>query len=112
MSNLSPQQFASVPLEHVHGFPLDTPDSTWEEEHAHEYAQHGGWQGYVSHLATDMKKRGQREPVELRHEIFEGKDHYTINDGNHRVAAARVAGLTHVNALVEQAYGSSRPSTR
>lgn len=94
--HLSPTQFSRVPLTQVHGFSLDNDeDGAWAEEHGAEYKQHGGWQGYVTHLAQDMKRHGQQEPVQLRHE---GEGNYSIWDGNHRVAAAREAGLTHITA--------------
>lgn len=103
MSNLSPHQFQDIPLSSIERFPIphESEMGEWGEEHVREYAQHGGSAGYVQHLAHSMKTSGQREAVDL---LDNGNGTYRIDDGNHRVAAADAAGLTHVRARVLPGY--------
>lgn len=94
--NLS-QQFEQIPLSKINHAPIPHErdmDEGWAAEHTEEYAHHGGSHGYVSHLADSMKRHGQDVAVELR----PVGERYDIWDGNHRVAAAHAAGLSHVMA--------------
>lgn len=51
--------------------------------------EHGGPDGYVAHLAKDIRKNGMREPIKVR-----GGN--VIIDGQHRALAAMKLGLDRV----------------
>lgn len=98
--HLSRQQFVDIPLSQINRVPIpheDLMEDEWAMEHVEEYQEHGGSHGYVQHLANSMSVHGQDVAVELRRAE---QDRYDIQDGNHRVAAAASAGLSHVKALV------------
>lgn len=92
-----------VPIDRIVHAPIpheDDMDPDWRLEHEAEYAQFGGSAGYVTWLASSLRDEGQDEWVELRLNGDGSDGTYDIQDGNHRVAAAEAAGLSHVLALI------------
>jgi len=67
-------------------------DGSWAQEKQSEYEQHGGPHGYIKHLAADIREHGTDEHIEI-------DDLGQLQDGHHRVWAARAAGVTHMTAL-------------
>lgn len=102
--HLSTHQF--IGLDKIEHAPIpheSLMDEDWAAEHTNEYAHHGGSAGYVAHLAASLVERGQDKAVALKHN---GDGTYRIDDGNHRVAAAHLAGLSHVHALIHPEHPS------
>ena len=64
------------------------------EPHAQGSVEHAG--DYVRLLAAHIREHGLREPLEL----IRTADETWLHDGHHRLAAARLAGLTHVRVVV------------
>lgn len=56
-----------------------------------------GDQYTLAELAASIRQRGLLEPVTVRRT---GENRYVIVSGNRRLAAARMAGLTHLDAVV------------
>lgn len=52
-------------------------------------------EGYIEHLASDIKERGFQEPVVLQQSRYKD-DHYAVAEGHHRFHAARRAGIETV----------------
>lgn len=59
----------------------------------------------ITRLAKDIAENGIRTPLELRYDHERGWG--TLVEGNHRLAAARRLGLTHVPVVVTSGMGHS-----
>ena len=103
MSNLNPQQFRVTDLpDGVHTLPTSvlhpfrdiakdvlSPDEPADSE---GWRRYGSQLEYTTDLSRDIAQHGVLEPLEL---VVGGRG-TSLQEGNHRLAAAEMAGLTEV----------------
>jgi ParB family chromosome partitioning protein len=81
------------PLTSAKIIPLDriVPDPSQPRRHFDEEE--------LNNLAGSMRDIGQTDPVKVRWDA--AKDHYVLRDGERRWRAAKIAGMTTLNAVVD-----------
>jgi hypothetical protein len=66
------------------------------KEFDREGSERAASKSYLDNLTKDVAENGIREPLQITHE----DGHGVLTEGNHRLIAAKRAGLTHVPVVV------------
>ena len=88
----------------------DVDRDTWSHRIKDEYRDRIPHLENFEELKTDMEDRGLDEPIRIGYDPPGTRETQRLNEGNHRLAAARELGWDAIPAIVQHSGRENRPS--